>query len=90
MCRWLHNQLYIGCTFLSLHVHERRDSIASHWAERDFEVDGCSVIPLSIGLAQQNLENVYNFLMDVSDPDSQNYEKRWSAEKIASICFQPS
>jgi tripeptidyl-peptidase-1 len=71
-------------------VHEKRDNIASHWTEREFEVDGRSVIPLSIGLAQQNLENGYDFLMDVSAPDSLNYGKHWSAEKVASICFQPS
>ncbi|KAH8820611.1 peptidase S8/S53 domain-containing protein [Xylogone sp. PMI_703] len=38
---------------------------------------------MSIGLAQQNLDKGYEFLMDVSHPDSANYGKHWSMDQIA-------
>ena len=64
-------------------VHERRDiSLSSQWMEQDVKVDRYSVIPISIGLVQQNLENGQDFLMDVSHPDSPNYGKHWPPEKV--------
>lgn len=70
-------------------VHERRDGgSASRWIQRDIKVNQQSIIPISIALAQQNLESGYEFLMDVSHPDSPNYGKHWSAEKVNSFKFK--
>ncbi|RDW73577.1 hypothetical protein BP6252_07484 [Coleophoma cylindrospora] len=65
-------------------VHAKRDtSLASNWIESTEKVHSNAIIPLAVALTQQNLENGYDFLMDVSDPTSQNYGKHWSLEKIA-------
>ena len=41
-----------------------------------------------IGLKQRNLENLSKHVEDVSDPDSPNFGRHWSAEKIANT-FAP-
>ena len=41
------------------------------------------VLPVRIGLKQQNLHNAEQYLMDVSDPRSPNYGRHWSADKVA-------
>ncbi|KZT10453.1 subtilisin-like protein [Laetiporus sulphureus 93-53] len=44
--------------------------------------DPSTRLPLRIGLAQRNLENIDQFLLDVSHPDSPNYGRHWSAERL--------
>ncbi|KAL4071280.1 peptidase S8/S53 domain-containing protein [Scleroderma yunnanense] len=63
-------------------VHEKRDAIPSGWslARRH---DASSTFPLRFALKQKNIENVGDFLLDVSDPDSPNYGKHWTAAEIA-------
>jgi tripeptidyl-peptidase-1 len=52
--------------------------------------DRSSVLPtISIGLTQQNLEFGEQFLMDVSDPSSENYGKHWSPKEVVET-FAPS
>lgn len=64
-------------------VHTKRNfSAGSKWIRSVDTVDSNSVIPLAIALTQRNLENGYDFLMDVSDPTSQNYGQHWSLEKV--------
>jgi tripeptidyl-peptidase-1 len=63
-------------------LHERRELGATHWIARDIKLNKDAVIPMSIGLTQQNLDRGYQFLMDVSDPTSKNYGKHWSMEKV--------
>jgi hypothetical protein len=70
-------------------VHEKREVQREKWSRRrDIKLNRDAVIPMSFGLAQRNLENGYDFLMDVSHPESKNYGKHWSMEKVfrESLC----
>ena len=53
-------------------VHERR-AVPLH--NRGDRIAENSVIPVRIGLRQSNLEFGYDAVMDVSDPQSENYGK---------------
>ncbi len=63
-------------------VHEKREVVEEKWLPRDVELDARTVIPLSIGLTQQNLHKGHDFLMDVSDPASPNYSNHWTPEQV--------
>ena len=68
--------------------HERRSHIPSGW-NLVRKHDASAVIPLRFALSQSNLENLDEFLYDVSHPDSANYGKHWSPGQVASA-FAPS
>ncbi|KAE9365864.1 subtilisin-like protein [Stipitochalara longipes BDJ] len=70
-------------------VHERRHLGDLRWRPRDVPLDSRTVLPLSIGLTQQNLHKGHDFLMDVSDPTSPNYANHWTPEQIAEA-FAPT
>jgi tripeptidyl-peptidase-1 len=64
-------------------VHQKRDpSTARRWATIEDDIDRRATIPLSIALSQRNLELGYDYLMDVSDPNSSNYGKHWTAGQV--------
>jgi Pro-kumamolisin, activation domain len=64
-------------------VHEKRSTQTEKWSRRrDIKLNRDAVIPMSFGLTQRNLENGYDFLMDVSHPESENYGKHWTMEKV--------
>jgi tripeptidyl-peptidase-1 len=63
-------------------VHEKRDVENRMWTPHDVKLDPRAALPLAISLTQQNLDNGYDFLMDVSDGKSPNYGKHWSQEKV--------
>ncbi len=63
-------------------VHEKRENQLSKWSRRDVKLNRDATIPLSIGLTQRNLESGYEYLMDVSHPESANYGKHWSMDKV--------
>lgn len=64
-------------------VHEKRSVQTEKWSRRrDIKLNRDAVIPMSFGLAQRNLENGYDFLMDVAHPESKNYGKHWAMEKV--------
>lgn len=69
-------------------VHEQRDHLPAGW---DFNspIDKSTILPVRIGLTQSNLENAYETLMSVADPESSNYGKHWSAEEVSDF-FAPS
>lgn len=69
-------------------VHERRERLPTHW-NKNAMLHGDSYIPLRIGLKQSNLHKADEFLTDVSDPESPNFGKHWSAKQIAET-FAPS
>jgi tripeptidyl-peptidase-1 len=46
-------------------------------------------IPLRIGLKQQNLDSISDYLMAVADPDSPTYGQHWSQEEVVKV-FAPS
>ncbi|TVY68680.1 Tripeptidyl-peptidase sed1 [Lachnellula suecica] len=70
-------------------LHEKREINTDKWTHRDIKLNRDALIPISIGLTQRNLENGYDLLMDVSHPESSNYGKHWSMEKIKET-FAPS
>lgn len=57
-----------------LQLHEKRGSTPKAW-KRSGRVHHDAILPIRIGLTQSNLENIYEHLMDVADPDSFNYGK---------------
>jgi tripeptidyl-peptidase-1 len=66
-------------------VHEKREVQLDKWTRRNIKLNRDALIPMSIGLTQNNLDNGYDFLMDVSHPESANYGKHWSFEKVPSL-----
>lgn len=70
-------------------THERRDIHSHrHWEKRN-RLEPRDIIPVRIGVSQRNLDRGYDLLLDVSDPDSANYGKHWTAEQITEM-FSPS
>lgn len=45
-------------------------------------MEGDAVLPVKIGLAQRNLDTIEDLLLSVSHPDSPDYGKHWSVDKI--------
>ncbi|EPS96656.1 hypothetical protein FOMPIDRAFT_128300 [Fomitopsis schrenkii] len=69
-------------------VHESRSHVPRGWnTVRRAEPD--LILPLRIGLAQPNLENIEAYLLDVSHPSSPNYGKHWTPGRIAET-FRPT
>jgi tripeptidyl-peptidase-1 len=73
----------------SYEVHEKREFTNPVWVPRQIELNKRAIIPISIGLTQQNLENGHEFLMDVSDPTSPNYSSHWTPERVG-YSIQPN
>ncbi|OCH89202.1 subtilisin-like protein [Obba rivulosa] len=48
-----------------------------------------TILPFRIGLRQSNIEDIEEYLLDVSHPESPNYGKHWSAAQVAET-FRPS
>ena len=69
-------------------VHEERDVTSTRWMRRD-RVRPEALLPVRIGLAQRNLEDAEEYLMDVSHPSSPNYGKHWTSEEVIDF-FKPS
>jgi tripeptidyl-peptidase I len=67
-----------------LDVHEKRSTQMQKWSRRDVKLSRDTVIPISIGLTQSSVDKGYEFLMDVSHPESENFGKHWSMEKVVS------
>ncbi|KAI0344783.1 subtilisin-like protein [Trametopsis cervina] len=68
--------------------HESRRALPPNW-ERSHRAPADTILPLRIGLAQNNIDRIEELLMDVSHPDSPNYGNHWSASEVASM-FRPS
>lgn len=67
--------------------HEKRSNVPHGWAKR-YTVDGDAILPMRVALTQSNLNQAHDWLMEVSSPESQEYGKHWSAEKVANA-FAP-
>ena len=67
-------------------VHEKRHR-PTQYARRRMKPD--DVIPIRIALRQSNLDHGYNYLMDVSHPESLNYGKHWSAKEAHDFFAPP-
>ena len=68
-------------------VHEKREVQLDKWTRRDIKLNRDAIIPMSIGLTQKNLDNGYDFLMDVSHPESANYGNHWSFKKVSYLHY---
>jgi tripeptidyl-peptidase-1 len=82
----LYNFIFAGLAVAAPHahvVHEERDvsRIYIHGGESR-RVDPAAILPVRIALAQSNLEKGYDYLMQVSDPDSEHFGRHWSLEEI--------
>jgi tripeptidyl-peptidase-1 len=69
-------------------IHERRSTIPQEWT-RHSRLHPASKFPVRIGLSQQNLHLAEEYINQVSHPDSLDYGKHWSKEKVAET-FAPS
>ncbi|KAJ5133905.1 Aorsin [Penicillium atrosanguineum] len=69
-------------------LHEKRDKHAYDWI-KGARVESDAVLPVRIGLTQNNLEKGDELLMDVSSPSSARYGQYWSAEEVHDM-FAPS
>jgi tripeptidyl-peptidase-1 len=67
-------------------LHERRVAEPVAWATRRLEAD--KVIPLRIGLKQQNMDRLEDLLLSVSHPDSPMYGQHWTPARVAEF-FSP-
>jgi tripeptidyl-peptidase I len=71
-------------------VHEKRNAIPNRWSKRSgAELDPNSILPVRIGLQQQNLHQAEDLLLEVSDPSSPKFGQHWSAKQVAEA-FAPS
>ena len=70
-------------------VHERRNVDSFFGPSKGGRLNKNAIFPLRIGLQQQNLDDGYDYLMDVSHPTSSNYGKHWTLEEVNEK-FQPS
>lgn len=53
-------------------LHEKRDGKPHQWTRRD-RAHPDDILPVKIGLVQNNLHRAEEFIMDVSDPTSANF-----------------
>ncbi|KAI1214352.1 subtilisin-like protein [Annulohypoxylon truncatum] len=69
--------------------HEKRTAVqARSWTKVQRAVPE-AILPMRVGLKQQNLQSGHDLLMDISNPMSKNYGKHLSAEKVVKF-FEPA
>ncbi|KAI0254130.1 subtilisin-like protein [Lactifluus subvellereus] len=69
-------------------VHERRAVEAVGWA-KSRRADADKIIPLRIGMKQQNVHMLEELLMEVAHPDSPSYGQHWTPNRVVEF-FAPS
>jgi tripeptidyl-peptidase-1 len=69
-------------------VHERRSEPPPKWSKHT-RLHPAAIIPVRIGLSQQNLHRAEEFINQVAHPASADYGKHWSKEKVAET-FAPT
>jgi tripeptidyl-peptidase I len=69
-------------------VHERRNVEQLGWA-KSRRADADKIIPLRIGMKQQNTHMLEDLLMEVAHPDSSSYGRHWTLEQVVEF-FAPS
>jgi tripeptidyl-peptidase-1 len=69
-------------------IHEKRHETPKTWM-KGTRLDLNDIFNVRIGLAQSNLDSSHELLMDVSDPNSPNYGKFWTGQKVIDT-FAPS
>ena len=69
-------------------LHERRAAEPVAWV-KSRRLEAYKVLPLRIGLKQQNTHELEKLLMSIAHPESPTYGQYWSPEQIADH-FAPS
>lgn len=69
-------------------LHEKRSGEPHAW-DKHSRTAKDHVLPVRIGLKQQNLDLAEEYINDVAHPDSPNYGKHWTPEQIAKT-FEPA
>jgi tripeptidyl-peptidase I len=69
-------------------LHERRAAEPVAWTKAR-RLEAHKVLPLRIGLKQQNMHNLEELLMSIAHPESPTYGQHWSPEQVADY-FAPS
>ncbi|THH07970.1 hypothetical protein EW146_g9146 [Bondarzewia mesenterica] len=69
-------------------VHEKRAAEPIGW-EKSRRLEPYKVLPLRIGLKQQNIHRLDELLTSISHPDSPSYGQHWSPEEIVDL-FAPA
>ena len=69
-------------------VFEKRSSTLTPGWTRSNRLSPDTVLPLRIGLAQQNLDKLESELLAVSHPESPDYGKHWTLEEVVEF-FKP-
>ncbi|KAF8856879.1 putative protease S8 tripeptidyl peptidase I [Acephala macrosclerotiorum] len=62
-------------------LHEERAIASRDWV-KSARMEKDAIVPMKIGLTQTNLEKGYAYLMEVSDPTSENYGKHWTPQEV--------
>ncbi|KAL7907385.1 Tripeptidyl-peptidase sed1 [Trichoderma velutinum] len=70
-------------------IHEKRSHPSSGILLKRDRVDGDLALPMRIGMTQSNLDAGHDMLLDVSNPDSSNYGRHYTAAEVRDI-FAPS
>ncbi|KAI0058458.1 subtilisin-like protein [Artomyces pyxidatus] len=68
-------------------LHEKRAAEPRGWEARRLDAD--KVLPVRIGLKQQNMDQLQDVLVSVSHPSSESYGKHWTPQQVADF-FAPS
>ncbi|KAF8827946.1 hypothetical protein HHX47_DHR4001018 [Lentinula edodes] len=85
ICSWFGQVLSSLTPFV---LHERRSRSPSGWVP-ERKHDASAVLPIRFGLKQSNIQNLEEYLYDISDPDSSNFGKHWTPLEVAKT-FAPS
>ncbi|KAK7026073.1 hypothetical protein VNI00_015719 [Paramarasmius palmivorus] len=89
LCAWIHVYAADG-TISPYMVHEKRTHLPRGWSHhRRGRLESTDILPLRFGLKQSNTDRKEEFLHAVSHPDSPDYGKHWSPEKVANT-FAPT
>lgn len=71
-------------------LHENRNtSRIQVYGAGSKRVDPDAILPIRIALTQSNLDKGYGLLMQVSDPDSEDFGRHWTLDEIHDY-FAPS
>jgi tripeptidyl-peptidase-1 len=69
-------------------LHERRRVTPPGWVKHS-GMDPERLLPMKVAMKQSNIENLDDYLMRVSHPDSKGYGKHWTHQEITET-FAPS
>jgi tripeptidyl-peptidase-1 len=71
-------------------THEKREGPhASHALTKRSPISPDSLLPIRIGLTQRDLHLGYDYILDVSHPESKNYGKHYTAAEVNKL-FAPT